>query len=141
MSRKKRLVSLIGLALFCMLAFFGLSTTPALAATYTPASHSTPPPPPHKTPPPPPHNTPPPAPNRSCQPNLAPGNRGDSVKQLQMLLNKLGFRGPNGRPLAVNGNFDNNTLFAVKQFEARHHLPQNGRIDAKHWQFLGSCGR
>ena len=136
MSRKKHLVSLIGLALFCALAFFGLSTTPALAATYTSAT-----PPSHNTPPPPPHRTPPPPPRNSCQPNLAPGNRSDSVRQLQMLLNKFGFRGPNGRPLAVNGYFDNNTLFAVKQFEARHHLPQNGRVDAKHWQFLGSCGR
>src|SRR5207237_1229371 len=139
MSRKNRLVSLIGLALFCSLAFFGLSATPALAATYNSA------PPPHNTQPahnnPPARNNPPAPPNRSCQPNLAPGNQNDSVKQLQILLNKLGFRGPKGRPLAVNGKFDNDTLFAVKQFESRHHLPQNGKIDAKHWQFLGQCGR
>lgn len=136
MSRKNHLVSLIGLALFCALAFIGLSATPALAATYTPATPLS-----QNTPPPPPHRTPPPPPNNSCQPNLAPGNRSDSVRQLQMLLNKYGFRGPNGRPLAVNGYFDNNTFFAVKQFEARHHLPQNGRVDAKHWQFFGQCGR
>jgi peptidoglycan hydrolase-like protein with peptidoglycan-binding domain len=135
MSRKNRLVSLIGIALFCALAFFGLSATPALAATYTPT------PPSHNTPPPPPHRTPAPPSNNSCQPNLAPGNRSDSVRELQILLNKFGFRGPNGRPLAVSGYFDNNTLFAVKQFEARHHLPQNGRVDARHWQFLGLCGR
>jgi peptidoglycan hydrolase-like protein with peptidoglycan-binding domain len=134
MFRKYRLISLIGLALFCALAFFGLSTTPALAATYTPA-----PPPPHNAQPAP-HN--PPAPqNNSCQPGLAFGNQGSSVRQLQMLLNKFGFRGPNGRPLPVTGRFDANTLFAVKQFEARHHLPQNGRIDARHWQLLGQCGR
>jgi peptidoglycan hydrolase-like protein with peptidoglycan-binding domain len=136
MFRKYRLVSLIGVALFCALAFFGLSATSAMAATYTPTVSTT-----RNAPPPPNRRTPPPPPNRSCQPNLMPGNQGASVRELQMLLNRSGFRGPNGRPLAITGRFDNETLFAVKQFEARHHLPQNGRVDARHWQFLGQCGR
>jgi hypothetical protein len=125
MFRKYRLMSLIGIAAFCAVAFFGLSTAPALAATYTPAPLLS-------------HNAPQ---NNSCQPDLSFGNQGPSVRQLQILLNRFGFRGPGGRPLAITGRFDANTIFAVKQFEARHHLPQNGRIDARHWQILGQCGR
>jgi peptidoglycan hydrolase-like protein with peptidoglycan-binding domain len=46
-------------------------------------------------------------------------------------LNKQGFKVP------VNGAFDANTQNAVKQFQARHHLTQNGNVDPNLWRLLG----
>jgi peptidoglycan hydrolase-like protein with peptidoglycan-binding domain len=136
MSVKYRLVSIIGLALFCALTFFGLSTTSALAATNqaTPLADQ------HKSPPPPPVNHRPSPPNRNCPANLAPGDRGPAVRQLQIDLNNNGFTAPRGQSLPVNGKYDGITLFAAKNFEAQYNFPQNGRIDARQWRQLGECG-
>jgi Putative peptidoglycan binding domain len=130
MSMKYRLVSFIGLALFCTVAFFGLSAeafaTPNQNTTHpTVANHA--------------------APKRSCPADLAPGKQADkqgyTVKQLQTALKNHGFKDAHGHTLAINGKYDSNTLFAVKRFEAQHHLPQNGKIDARQWQLLGVCDR
>lgn len=121
MMRKYRLVSIVGLAMFAALAFFGLSSTAAFAKTTTATtttqvstlSYTT---------------------TNACPPNLGPGNRGmqpANIRQLQMFLNKQGFRVP------VNGVFDRNTQNAIKQFQARHHLPQNANVDANLWRLLG----
>lgn len=124
MSVKYRLVSLMGVALFCAVAFFGLSAT-AFAATT-----------PHTVPPAASHA----ATSRSCPTNLAPGNQGPGVRELQTALKKQGFKAARGHALVITGTYDGNTLYAVKHFEAQHHLPQNGKIDARAWQLLGVCG-
>jgi peptidoglycan hydrolase-like protein with peptidoglycan-binding domain len=144
MSVKYRLVGIIGLALFCAFTVFGLSTTSALAAT-TPLAGGNrgpvPPTPPvnhRKNPTPPPTHHPSP-PNRSCPANVAPGDRGPAVRQLQIDLNNNGFTGPRGKSIPVNGYYDGITLSAVRHFEAQNNFPQNGRIDARQWHQLGEC--
>ena len=118
MMRKYRLVSIVGLAMFAALAFFGFSSTAAFAKTSTTTQVSTLA-----------YTT-----TNACPPNLGPANRGNqpaNIRQLQTFLNKQGFRVP------VNGVFDANTQKAIKQFQARHHLPQNANVDANLWRLLG----
>src|SRR5215471_16400681 len=93
--RKYRLVSIVGLAMFAALAFFGLSSTAAFAKTSTATTTTTQ------------LSTLAYTTTNACPPNLGPTNRGNqpaSIRQLQMFLNKQGFRVP------VNGVFDANTL-------------------------------
>lgn len=54
------------------------------------------------------------------------GDRGNDVKQLQEALNKLNFKC--GTP---DGNFGNNTLNAVKQFQKRYGLIVDGVVGQK----------
>lgn len=122
MMRKYRLVSIVGLAMFAALTFFGLSSTSALAKTTTATTTTTQ------------VSTLSYTTTNACPPNLGPGNRGNqpaNIRQLQTFLNKQGFRIP------VNGVFDANTQKVVKQFQAHHHLPQNANVDANLWRLLG----
>ncbi|HTK05794.1 MAG TPA: peptidoglycan-binding protein [Ktedonobacteraceae bacterium] len=118
MSVKYRLVSIMGIALFCAVAFIGLSAEAFASPVHPATSHVA---------------------ARNCPSNLSPGNKGSTVKQLQIALKNHGFKDARGHALVINGNYDGNTLYAVKHFEAQHHLPQNGKIDAKEWQLLGVC--
>jgi peptidoglycan hydrolase-like protein with peptidoglycan-binding domain len=53
------------------------------------------------------------------------GERSAAVKQSEKLLQKLGFN-----PGKVDGLFDRRTEQAVKAYEKKHHLEQNGQIGA-----------
>ncbi|MFK0292348.1 peptidoglycan-binding protein [Streptomyces sp. NPDC090442] len=62
------------------------------------------------------------------------GQRGARVKQVQCLL-------ANRRYLAwkdVTGRFDAKTVSAVRQFQSKHHLPADGKVDKKTWRALYS---
>ncbi|HEY4386699.1 MAG TPA: peptidoglycan-binding protein [Ktedonobacteraceae bacterium] len=111
----------MGIALFCAVAFIGLSAEAFASPVHPAASHAAT------------------AQNRNCPSNVSPGNQGSAVKQLQIALKNKGFKDARGHALVINGNYDGNTLYAAKHFEAQHHLPQNGKIDAKEWQLLGAC--
>jgi peptidoglycan hydrolase-like protein with peptidoglycan-binding domain len=125
MMHKYRLFSLMGLTLFAALAFFGLSSTAAFAKTSTATTTTTQ------------VSTLAYTTTNACPSNLGPGNQTNqaaAIRQLQTYLNKQGFK------MTVNGVFDTTTLNAVKQFQARHHLTQNGNVDANLWRLLGqSC--
>lgn len=50
-------------------------------------------------------------------PNLKPGDCNSNVKLLQTALNRLGYKGANGKKLDVDGYFGPNTKYAVKNFQ------------------------
>jgi peptidoglycan hydrolase-like protein with peptidoglycan-binding domain len=55
---------------------------------------------------------------------MFPGARGDSVRQLQGLLQEAGaYTGP------LTGVYDGNTLSAVKKFQASRGIEQNGAVE------------
>ena len=57
--------------------------------------------------------------------NLSYGSRGDSVKQLQQMLNGKGYK------LDVDGIFGNNTLSAVRDYQSRNGLQVDGIVGSK----------
>ncbi|MBW4669761.1 MAG: peptidoglycan-binding protein [Cyanomargarita calcarea GSE-NOS-MK-12-04C] len=62
------------------------------------------------------------------------GARGESVRQLQEALQKLGFFSKNEQ---ADGNFDEYTKRAVSDFQLSVGLPSNGIVDQRTWQRLG----
>jgi predicted chitinase len=50
------------------------------------------------------------------------GEKGPVVATLQMRLADLGYRGHDGKPLAVDGDFGTNTRYALQQFQREHGL-------------------
>ncbi|MBD9478394.1 peptidoglycan-binding protein [Pseudoxanthomonas sp. PXM02] len=63
---------------------------------------------------------------------LGPGDRGDSVAELQEQLQGLGFRGGNGRPLNISRSYDNATQQAVRRFQDDAGIaPANGLADER----------
>jgi peptidoglycan hydrolase-like protein with peptidoglycan-binding domain/predicted chitinase len=63
---------------------------------------------------------------------LGPGERGDAVAELQEQLQGLGFRGSNGRPLAISRSYDNATLEVVRRFQDGAGIaPANGLADER----------
>lgn len=57
--------------------------------------------------------------------NLSYGSRGESVKQLQQMLNGKGYK------LDVDGIFGNNTLSAVRDYQSRNGLQVDGVVGSK----------
>jgi peptidoglycan hydrolase-like protein with peptidoglycan-binding domain len=53
------------------------------------------------------------------------------VKAMQSALNRLGITDEHGRPLLLDGIDGAHTTAAVKKFQAAHHLPATGVVDAK----------
>ena len=64
------------------------------------------------------------------------GSQGEQVKTLQRLLNALGYKGENGRTLAVDGKAGNNSTHAVKAFQKANKLTQDGIVGAKTWRTI-----
>lgn len=108
-----------------------------LTVEYKPVPTPTPVPvdPPKPTPPPvpvpPPAPPQPPAPTR--EPALRSGMSGDSVRLLQTLLNEKELAG-----LKVDGVFGNNTETAVRRFQQRRNLAQDGVVGPNTWSALGN---
>jgi peptidoglycan hydrolase-like protein with peptidoglycan-binding domain len=64
--------------------------------------------------------------------------------ELQQRLNDLGYIGSNGKALSVDGNFDENTQYAVNQFKNKSQLGNTGNFEGKvgsqTWEVLMSDG-
>lgn len=58
------------------------------------------------------------------------------VSVVQTLLNALGYKGANGKSLSTDGNFGNNTAFAVKSFQKAHGFPVDGIVGQMTWTAL-----
>lgn len=58
---------------------------------------------------------------------LSLGDTGSEVKSLQHKLNKLGYKGVNGKSLAEDGQFGNNTEYAVRTFQADAKIEIDGK--------------
>lgn len=58
------------------------------------------------------------------------------VSVVQTLLNALGYKGANGKSLSTDGNFGNNTVFAVKSFQKAHGFPVDGIVGRMTWTAL-----
>ena len=58
------------------------------------------------------------------------------VSVVQTLLNALGYKGTNGKSLSTDGNFGNNTVFAVKSFQKAHGFPVDGIVGQMTWTAL-----
>ena len=73
------------------------------------------------------------------QVNMRQIQKGDicvEVGMLQTLLNKLGYKGSNGRSLTVDNDFGTNCDYAVKNFQKSKGLNPDGIVGAKTWDFL-----
>jgi peptidoglycan hydrolase-like protein with peptidoglycan-binding domain len=127
MFRNYRFMSMVAAVLFSAIAL-GLTSTTAFAAA-TQATISS------KAAPKQMNNV------STCPPDFRNGNRGDDIKRLQATLDKQGFRGQHGGRLPQDGVLGPDTIFALKQFQQRHHLPMTGNTDSQTWQALGQCNR
>ncbi len=64
-------------------------------------------------------------------PTLQHGVSGQDVERLQGDLTRLGYQ------VAVNGNFDDSTENAVKQFQQKHNLTVDGVVGPQTGRQLG----
>ena len=69
-------------------------------------------------------------------PVLQKGSRCAEVGTVQTLLNALGYRGVNGRPLTVDHDYGANCEYAVKNFQKACGMGQDGIVGAKTWPAL-----
>ncbi|MBW4507218.1 MAG: peptidoglycan-binding protein [Scytonematopsis contorta HA4267-MV1] len=67
----------------------------------------------------------------SQMPTLQHGVSGQDVERLQGDLTRLGYQ------VAVNGNFDDSTENAVKQFQQKHNLTVDGVVGPQTGRQLG----
>lgn len=67
---------------------------------------------------------------------LQSGSKSSQVSLLQQKLNQLGFRDSNGATLVVDGDFADNTKFAVKAYKTSQGLNQNGIVNSNTWYLL-----
>ena len=67
----------------------------------------------------------------SCKPIIKLGSTGEQVKLLQKDLNYLGFKGADGKKLTIDGDAGNNTIFALKSFQRKYKLVDDGEYGKK----------
>jgi hypothetical protein len=77
-----------------------------------------------------------PSESRTNRQTVSYGSVGSDVRVLQEKLNKKGYRGQNGLPLEVDGEFGTNTLFAVRAFQLAKGLEVDGVVGPKTWAKL-----
>ena len=79
----------------------------------------------------------------SCFPSakysLKPGDDGEIVDLIQVMLKAIGKRYDNFPEVTICGNFNNDTVQAVKMLQQKVGLPQNGVVDCKTWNMLVNC--
>ena len=61
-------------------------------------------------------------------PLLQQGSKGEAVGELQESLNRLGYLGANGQPLAVDRDLGGNTDHAIREFQRAHGLQDDGKV-------------
>lgn len=59
------------------------------------------------------------------------GAKGDAVITIQKQLIRLGYKGLNGKSLNPDGDFGNNTEYAVMQFQKKNGLVDDGKVGDK----------
>lgn len=67
---------------------------------------------------------------------IQPGSKGEQVKTLQRLLNALGYKGADGRVLAVDGSMGPNSTHAMKAFQKAKKLHPDGVVKTKTWSAI-----
>lgn len=67
---------------------------------------------------------------------LRRGSKGNEVKELQNILNELGYKDNSGEKLAVDGSFGRRTEEAVKRFQSANNLEVDGICGQKTWAKL-----
>lgn len=67
---------------------------------------------------------------------LRPGSAGEQVKTVQRILYAMGYKGSNGKAVAVDGDYGENTAFAVKTFQKKRNLEADGIVGEKTWGVL-----
>lgn len=67
---------------------------------------------------------------------LRKGDKSEQVRTLQRLLFIMGYKGKNGKPLTIDGDFGTNTEYAVKNYQGAENLTQDGVVGAKTWERL-----
>ncbi|SEL74954.1 Putative peptidoglycan binding domain-containing protein [Pseudoxanthomonas sp. GM95] len=72
---------------------------------------------------------------------LKHGEKGEPVKTLQEKLSALGYTGADGKPLAPDRDFGDNTLHAVQQFQRDHALKVDGKAGPKTFEALDAATR
>lgn len=64
------------------------------------------------------------------------GSKCAEVGTVQTLLNALGFKGKNGRPLTVDRDFGQNVDYAVRLFQKSKDITPDGIVGPKTWKAL-----
>lgn len=57
-----------------------------------------------------------------------------SVKTVQRILKDVGYKGKDGKPLTVDGVYGTNTIYAVKAFQKKQGLTQDGIVGEDTWK-------
>ena len=65
---------------------------------------------------------------------LATGSKGPEVKTVQRILYARGIKGQDGKSIIVDGEFGNNTYYAVKVLQKQLGLDQTGTVNADTWK-------
>lgn len=66
------------------------------------------------------------------------GAQDNQIKVIQMILNRLGYKGKDGKTLDVDGSLGSNTAYAVEQFQRAQGMKNInfGTVAAKTWELL-----
>ena len=67
---------------------------------------------------------------------LQKGDSGDAVYVLQVMLNTLSRIFQNIPAVLVTGEYDENTVQAVRAYQQQTNLPQNGEVDKTVWDHI-----
>lgn len=69
-------------------------------------------------------------------PQLSQGSKCPEVGTLQVLLNSLGFKGKNGKPLTIDHSFGQNVAFSVHNAQVSFGITPDEIVGAKTWKAL-----
>lgn len=69
-------------------------------------------------------------------PILRRGDKRNEVSLVQLMLNRLGYKGKDGKDLAIDKSFGGNTEFAVNAFKKSHGMVEDGAVNANVWATL-----
>ena len=66
------------------------------------------------------------------------GAKDNQIKAIQLILNRLGYKGKTGKKLSVNGKLDANTAFAIESFQRANGMKNInfGTVAGKTWELL-----
>ena len=69
------------------------------------------------------------------------GNKDNQIKTIQRILNALGYKGKDGKPLKEDGELGGNTEYAIARFQKDKKLQINtyGTVGSKTWTALLNC--